>query len=205
MPGWSGASRCWCRRSLCWARLRRRSTSSSALLGLAFDVAVLYLTLGFRQFSHYFTDIRDGARPRRRGRGAAAARRVAASRRQRAAAQRAAAPRRSSTRCSPRTATSSASSSGSSLLSTFGLGPGRRGALPHGRVRQPLLGLPQRRRRGIAVNERLMRAVAAPVPPARPRAGAAHRARASRWSATSRRRSTAGAATPASGSTTTRA
>ncbi|MGZ5133282.1 MAG: CobD/CbiB family protein [Caldimonas sp.] len=31
----------------------------SGLLGLAFDVAVLYLTLGFRQFSHYFTDIRD--------------------------------------------------------------------------------------------------------------------------------------------------
>ncbi len=30
-----------------------------ALLGLAFDVGVLYLTLGFRQFSHYFTDIRD--------------------------------------------------------------------------------------------------------------------------------------------------
>ena len=30
-----------------------------ALLGLAFDVAVLYLTLGFRQFGHYFTDIRD--------------------------------------------------------------------------------------------------------------------------------------------------
>jgi len=26
--------------------------------GLAFDVAVLYLTLGFRQFSHFFTDIR---------------------------------------------------------------------------------------------------------------------------------------------------
>ena len=25
---------------------------------LAFDVAVLYTTLGFRQFSHYFTDIR---------------------------------------------------------------------------------------------------------------------------------------------------
>ena len=31
----------------------------SLLLGLAFDVALLYLTLGFRQFSHYFTDIRD--------------------------------------------------------------------------------------------------------------------------------------------------
>ncbi|MDQ6679642.1 MAG: CobD/CbiB family protein, partial [Pseudomonadota bacterium] len=31
----------------------------NVLVGLAFDVAVLYLTLGFRQFSHYFTDIRD--------------------------------------------------------------------------------------------------------------------------------------------------
>ncbi len=31
----------------------------SLLLGLAFDVALLYLTLGFRQFSHYYTDIRD--------------------------------------------------------------------------------------------------------------------------------------------------
>jgi adenosylcobinamide-phosphate synthase len=31
----------------------------SVLLALAFDVLVLYLTLGFRQFSHYFTDIRD--------------------------------------------------------------------------------------------------------------------------------------------------
>ena len=31
----------------------------NVLLGLAFDVSVLYLTLGFRQFSHYFTDIRD--------------------------------------------------------------------------------------------------------------------------------------------------
>ena len=31
----------------------------SLLLGLAFNVALLYLTLGFRQFSHYFTDIRD--------------------------------------------------------------------------------------------------------------------------------------------------
>ncbi len=31
----------------------------SLLLALAFDVLVLYLTLGFRQFSHYFTDIRQ--------------------------------------------------------------------------------------------------------------------------------------------------
>jgi adenosylcobinamide-phosphate synthase len=29
------------------------------LLGLAWNVAVLYVTLGFRQFSHHFTDIRD--------------------------------------------------------------------------------------------------------------------------------------------------
>jgi adenosylcobinamide-phosphate synthase len=34
--------------------LHRQST----FLALAFDIAVLYATLGFRQFSHYFTDIR---------------------------------------------------------------------------------------------------------------------------------------------------
>jgi adenosylcobinamide-phosphate synthase len=32
-------------------------SAASGFLALAFDVAVLYLTLGFRQFSHYFTDI----------------------------------------------------------------------------------------------------------------------------------------------------
>ncbi|CAN5398412.1 CobD/CbiB family protein [soil metagenome] len=31
----------------------------SVILALLFNVGVLYLTLGFRQFSHYFTDIRD--------------------------------------------------------------------------------------------------------------------------------------------------
>lgn len=31
----------------------------SIFLALAFDVLMLYLTLGFRQFSHYYTDIRD--------------------------------------------------------------------------------------------------------------------------------------------------
>jgi adenosylcobinamide-phosphate synthase len=31
----------------------------SLSLALAFNVFILYLTLGFRQFSHYFTDIRD--------------------------------------------------------------------------------------------------------------------------------------------------
>jgi adenosylcobinamide-phosphate synthase len=33
--------------------------AQSALLALGIDVAVLYVTLGFRQFSHYYTDIRD--------------------------------------------------------------------------------------------------------------------------------------------------
>jgi adenosylcobinamide-phosphate synthase len=33
--------------------------SVNFLLAFAWSVAVLYLTLGFRQFSHYFTDIRD--------------------------------------------------------------------------------------------------------------------------------------------------
>ncbi len=32
---------------------------ANLLAGLAWDVAVLYVTLGFRQFSHHFTDIRD--------------------------------------------------------------------------------------------------------------------------------------------------
>src|SRR5580765_4209087 len=31
----------------------------NVFVALAFNVLVLYLTLGFRQFSHYFTDIRD--------------------------------------------------------------------------------------------------------------------------------------------------
>jgi adenosylcobinamide-phosphate synthase len=31
----------------------------STVLSLGFDLVVLYLTLGFRQFSHFFTDIRD--------------------------------------------------------------------------------------------------------------------------------------------------
>jgi adenosylcobinamide-phosphate synthase len=34
----------------------------SPLLALAFNVGVLYLTLGFRQFSHYFTDIQEALR-----------------------------------------------------------------------------------------------------------------------------------------------
>lgn len=34
-------------------------SSVSLMLALAFNVLMLYLTLGFRQFSHFFTDIRD--------------------------------------------------------------------------------------------------------------------------------------------------
>jgi len=34
----------------------------SWLLALAFNIAVLYLTLGFRQFSHYFTDIQEAVK-----------------------------------------------------------------------------------------------------------------------------------------------
>jgi adenosylcobinamide-phosphate synthase len=56
-PGWCGACRCWCRR--CWWRRLPAGRHYSLLLALAFDVLLLYLTLGFRQFSHYFTDIRD--------------------------------------------------------------------------------------------------------------------------------------------------
>ena len=55
------------------------------VLALAFDIAVLYLTLGFRQFSHYFTDIqvaiiapvwRKAARPLKTCRKTKAARRI---------------------------------------------------------------------------------------------------------------------------------
>ena len=37
----------------------RLLVQTNVLLGLAADIAVLYVTLGFRQFSHYFTDIRQ--------------------------------------------------------------------------------------------------------------------------------------------------
>ncbi len=41
------------------ALLYRGIVHYSLLLGLVWDVVVLYATLGFRQFSHHFTDIRD--------------------------------------------------------------------------------------------------------------------------------------------------
>ena len=38
-----------------WLAVRQRRVAG----GLALNVALLYLTLGFRQFSHFFTDIRE--------------------------------------------------------------------------------------------------------------------------------------------------
>jgi adenosylcobinamide-phosphate synthase len=128
------------------------STRCSAL-GIL-DVAVLYLTLGFRQFSHYFTDIRDALErgdETRRGELLAEWRHLDASE-------------------LPRTELLRHVIEHSLLAAhrhVFGVffwfvaavdlrvRPGRRGALPHGRVRQPLLVLSQRCA-GVAVNERLM-------------------------------------------------
>ena len=45
--------------SLATAGVHLLINAYSGVLALVFDVGMLYLTLGFRQFSHYFTDIRD--------------------------------------------------------------------------------------------------------------------------------------------------
>jgi adenosylcobinamide-phosphate synthase len=45
--------------ALAAAALYLAAAHQSLLLALGVNVLVLYLTLGFRQFSHYFTDIRD--------------------------------------------------------------------------------------------------------------------------------------------------
>ena len=159
---------------------------ASSVLGLVFDVAVLYLTLGFRQFSHYFTDIRkalDHGDEIEARRLLSEWRHVDASELPRLGA---AAPRDrafAAGRPSPRLRRL--------LLVRAALDlrprPGRGGALPHGRARQPLLVVQERRWR-----DRRQRdpdaAVAAPVPPARPACRRASPPRASPSSATSRRR-----------------
>ena len=114
------------------------------------------------------------ARARRRARGAAPARRVAASRRERAAGDASSCATSSSTRCSRRIATSSASSSGSCCCRRFGLGPAGAVLYRLAEFVEPLLGVPQRQRRHRR-QRAPGRAVAAPVPAARPRAGAPHR------------------------------
>ncbi len=57
-PASCGPSRCSSRRLAIFI-VHLLIARFSLLLALAWSVAVLYLTLGFRQFSHYFTDIRD--------------------------------------------------------------------------------------------------------------------------------------------------
>jgi cobalamin biosynthesis protein CobD/CbiB len=109
------------------------------LLAVAFDVAVLYLTLGFRQFSHYFTDIRD-ALDRGDETRPAACWPSGAPRRQRAAAHRV-------LRHVIEHALLAAHRHVFGVFFWFVCARRwawgrRRGAVPHGRVRQPLLGLP---------------------------------------------------------------
>ena len=114
-----------------------------------------------------------GPREGRRKRGAPAARRVAPPRCQRAAARRAAAPRDRAF------AAGGAPACVRRLLLVRALlhlrpRPGWRGAVPHGRAREPLLGLSQRAGRGHR-QRTLDGALDAPLPSARPHPGPAHR------------------------------
>ena len=118
----------------------------NALLGLAFDVAVLYLTLGFRQFSHYFTDIRAALE---RG-DEIEARRLLAEWRHLDASEL---PTSEFLRHLIEHSLLAAHRHVFGvffwfvLLSTFGLGPAGAVLYRLGRVRQPLLGVSQRQRR----------------------------------------------------------
>ena len=134
--------RCCCRRCWPWCCLIA-AAHFSVLLALAFDVAVLYLTLGFRQFSHYFTDIRDALERGDEDEARRLLARVAARRRQRAAAHRGAAPR------------DRALAAGRAppcvrrvllvlVLSALGLGPAGAVLYRMAEFVAPLLGLPQR-------------------------------------------------------------
>ena len=196
MPGWSGASPCSCRRSLRWRVYVGARRRSARLLGLAFDVAVLYLTLGFRQFSHYFTDIRDALD---RGDEIEARRLLAEWRHLDASELPASELLRHVIEHSLLAAHRHVFGVffWFVLLSTFGLGPAGAVLYRHGRVRQPLLVVPQRRRRGIAVNETPDASSRSACSTCSTMCRRASPPRASPSSATSRRRSTAGAATRA--------
>jgi adenosylcobinamide-phosphate synthase len=125
-------------------------------VAMLWNVAVLYVTLGFRQFSHHFTDIRDAleggdeARERWRSgsRSCASSCRAARS-----------CAMSSSTRCWPRTATCSACWP---AIRCWPRGPGAGGgrALPHGRVRVPRYWRYRNRMGQQAVSEALQRAAA---------------------------------------------
>jgi adenosylcobinamide-phosphate synthase len=115
----------------------------SLLLAMAFDVALLYLTLGFRQFSHYFTDIRDAL-----DRGDEnEARRLLAEWRHLDASEL---PRTEVLRHVIEHALAGRAPACVwrvlLVCRALGAGPGAHGcgALPHGRIQQPLLGYRQR-------------------------------------------------------------
>ena len=143
--GSPGASPCSRRPLLTWGVFFGLAQVSS-LLGLAFDVAVLYVTLGFRQFSHHFTDIRDALDDG----DEVEARRLLGEWQQVDASEL---PRSEIVRHVIEYSVLAAHRhvfgvlAWFSLLSTLRPRPGRRGALSHGRVRQPLLGVQERRRR----------------------------------------------------------
>ena len=116
------------------------------LAAFGWNVLVLYLTLGFRQFSHYFTDIRDALE---RG-DDDVARALLAQWRHLDVSEL---PRRELLRHVIEHSLLAAHRHVFGVffwfvvLSTVGAGPAGRGAVPHGRVHQPLLGLPQPHRR----------------------------------------------------------
>ena len=157
-----------------------RFTSISAAGAGRGRVGVLYLTLGFRQFSHHFTDIRDAGPWRRRNRPSAPGA-VAPPGRQRAAA-RGADPSRDRAFAAGAHRHVFGVFSGSSSARRWAWAGGR-GRLPSGRVCEPLLGLQEPRARR-PTNVQLL-AVSR-----RPSAGSItcrrHPPPDSRWSATSR-------------------
>jgi hypothetical protein len=108
------------------------------LAGMAWDVAVLYVTLGFRQFSHHFTDIRD-ALDRGDEQEARRLLPMASPGRERAAAHGAAAPHHRALAAGRRIACVRRVLL-FVVMSSVGLGPAGAAFLPDGRVRQPLLG-----------------------------------------------------------------
>ena len=123
-------------------RLRRDRSLSACCWRWLLDVAVLYLTLGFRQFSHYFTDIRDALE---RG-DEDEARRLLAEWRHLDASEL---PRTELLRHVIEHSLLAAHRHVFGVffwfvvLSTLRPRAGRRGAVPDGRVREPLLGVPQ--------------------------------------------------------------
>ena len=169
--------------------------TTALLLALAFDVAVLYLTLGFRQFSHYFTDIRDALERGDEDR----ARRLLAEWRHLDASEL---PRTELLRHVIEHSLLAAHRHVFGVffwfvvLSALGLGPAGAVLYRMAEFAQPLLGL-QQHARSTRRSTRPDGAVAAPVQRSSTTCPRGSPPSASPWSATSRRRSPAGGATPA--------